>query len=40
MAVAVETLYIPTSEPQRHTVRMHASAIISLGLAMTLTFDL
>ena len=29
-----------TSDPQRHTVEMHASAITLIGLVMTLTFDL
>jgi len=29
-----------TSEPRRHAVEMHASAIMAFGLIMTLTFDL
>jgi len=29
-----------TSEPRRHIVEMHASAILAFRLAMTLTFDL
>ena len=29
-----------TSEPRRHTVEMHASAIIAFGVIMTFTFDL